>query len=129
MSPVRDPEDVFGESWFADWGMISHTGVAEYADGAAPEASLVGLLHVDPRFLNDFARQLLELPPDGTVGAAVQELRHGVHAYVQFQDLLEVLVDGVNAGEEVDGSDGLELDTPGDFRVTWRAPDWRVEGW
>lgn len=87
-------ESEFHDRWFSEWGQISHRALAVYADGTPPERDLRSLLELDEALLNDFARDLLQLPPEGPVAGMLREIQHGVHAYHQFQDLLEVLLDG-----------------------------------
>ena len=98
MSPAerekRSAEAEFMSRWFSQWGSVTHRGVGAYWVGEPPEPSLKALLELDRRDVGEFANDLLALPVDGELGSMVRDAGHAVHAYQQFQDLLEIVMDG-----------------------------------
>jgi hypothetical protein len=76
-------------TWFSEFDPKGFGAVGEYFEGAPPDVSLAQLLDFDSKNLKPFSRDLLDidnLPQN--FSASFAELRWGIRAYLQFQDVL-----------------------------------------
>jgi hypothetical protein len=77
--------------WFSEFNVKGFTAVGEYFEGDPPDIPLTDLLALDARNLKASSQNLLEI--DGlpeNLEASMSELRWGIRAYFQFQDILSL---------------------------------------
>lgn len=80
----------FYKRWFIEFEGPNFQSVAEYYNETNPNVPLEMVLNLDRSNLKPFTSELLELSPKDPISTQLDNIRKGVIAYYQFQDLLAV---------------------------------------
>ena len=80
--------------WFEEKGYRTFGTLGEYGENEAPVIPLTNLLNIDLENVKPFTKDILDLEKQsGHFQSSINELSRGVHAYFQFQDILDVTLD------------------------------------
>lgn len=83
------------EDWFSEFGGIGFSAFAECFDGEPKDVSIVRILQLDEKNLAPFTLEVLKTDAsDHEFEEDFCELRWGLRAFQQFQDILDVVLDG-----------------------------------
>ncbi len=79
------------DKWFYEGGNRPITAVGEYFDGEPPDMPLTVMLNIDPEDVKPFALEFMRSASDESgLGSELTDLRWGLRAYLQFQDILPI---------------------------------------